>query len=154
MAVPGRPVPAGAPADLAQRELFAVDAYLRDFEASVDEVDPDAGRVALSRTAFYPGGGGQPHRRGCAGTRPAKAHSLAALAARRSPVWTADGRRSPVDLLFQTVAGRRRAGRAVPLRSASIGDCRPWPVACSLSACRPLHRSSRSAPSHSPSSSP
>lgn len=61
MAVPGRPVPAGAPADLAQRELFAVDAYLRDFEASVDDVDPDAGRVALSRTAFYPGGGGQPH---------------------------------------------------------------------------------------------
>lgn len=61
MAVPGRPAPVGAPADLAAHELFAVDAYLRDFEASVVEVDRDAGRVALSRTAFYPGGGGQPH---------------------------------------------------------------------------------------------
>jgi misacylated tRNA(Ala) deacylase len=61
MAVPGRPVPANAPPDLARRELFAVDAYLRDFEATVEAVDRDAGRVALSRTAFYPGGGGQPH---------------------------------------------------------------------------------------------
>ena len=61
MAVPGRPVPANAPPDLARRELFAVDAYLRDFEARVEAVDRDAGRVALSRTAFYPGGGGQPH---------------------------------------------------------------------------------------------
>jgi misacylated tRNA(Ala) deacylase len=61
MAVPGRSVPANAPADLARRELFAVDAYLRDFEATVEAVDRDAGRVALSRTAFYPGGGGQPH---------------------------------------------------------------------------------------------
>jgi misacylated tRNA(Ala) deacylase len=61
MAVPGRPVPAGAPPDLARHELFSVDAYLRDFEATVEAVDRDAGRVALSRTAFYPGGGGQPH---------------------------------------------------------------------------------------------
>ena len=61
MAVPGRPVPEGAPPELAHRELFAVDAYLREFEAVVEEVDPDASRVALSRTAFYPGGGGQPH---------------------------------------------------------------------------------------------
>jgi misacylated tRNA(Ala) deacylase len=61
MAVPGRHVPENAPPDLAQRELFAVDAYLRAFEATVEEVDREAGRVALSRTAFYPGGGGQPH---------------------------------------------------------------------------------------------
>jgi misacylated tRNA(Ala) deacylase len=27
----------------------------------VDEVDPDSGRIVLDRTAFYPGGGGQPH---------------------------------------------------------------------------------------------
>lgn len=42
-------------------ELFATDAYLRSFEAEVAAVDPDGGRVALRRTAFYPGGGGQPH---------------------------------------------------------------------------------------------
>lgn len=61
MAVPGRPTPEGAPAALAGTELFSVDAYLREFEARVEEVDADAHRVALSRTAFYPGGGGQPY---------------------------------------------------------------------------------------------
>jgi misacylated tRNA(Ala) deacylase len=61
MAVPGRQVPDNAPADLVETELFSVDAYLRDFEADVLEVDPDTHRVALRRTAFYPGGGGQPH---------------------------------------------------------------------------------------------
>src|SRR5690349_9333471 len=62
MAVPGRrDVPAGAPTALAETELFSVDAYLRDFESQVAEVDREAGRVALRRTAFYPGGGGQPH---------------------------------------------------------------------------------------------
>lgn len=61
MAVPGRRVPAGAPADLAGTELFAVDAYLRSFDAQVAEVDAEHRRVALRRTAFYPGGGGQPY---------------------------------------------------------------------------------------------
>ena len=41
-------------------ELYARDQYLRDFEARVVEVDEDDARIALSRTAFYPGGGGQP----------------------------------------------------------------------------------------------
>ena len=41
--------------------LYATDAYLRSFEAEVAEIDPDGHRVALNRTAFYPGGGGQPH---------------------------------------------------------------------------------------------
>jgi misacylated tRNA(Ala) deacylase len=59
--VPGRPVAAGAPEQLAQTELFSVDAYRRDFDATVTDVDPEQGRVALRRTAFYPGGGGQPH---------------------------------------------------------------------------------------------
>ena len=42
-------------------ELYATDAYRRDFEAAIVEVDREHGRVALDRTAFYPGGGGQPH---------------------------------------------------------------------------------------------
>jgi misacylated tRNA(Ala) deacylase len=50
-----------APAGLADTELFAVNAYLTDFEATVVEVDPVGGRVRLDRTAFYPTGGGQPH---------------------------------------------------------------------------------------------
>ncbi|MDE2765286.1 MAG: alanyl-tRNA editing protein [Chloroflexota bacterium] len=39
--------------------LFHTDAYLREFEASVAAVD--GATVALDRTAFFPGGGGQPH---------------------------------------------------------------------------------------------
>ncbi len=39
--------------------LYHTDAYLRDFTATVTAVEGNA--VALDRTAFYPGGGGQPH---------------------------------------------------------------------------------------------
>lgn len=59
MAVPGTKV-RHAPADLARSELFAVDAYLRAFDTTVVDVDREQGRVALARTAFFPGGGGQP----------------------------------------------------------------------------------------------
>jgi misacylated tRNA(Ala) deacylase len=41
--------------------LYSTDAYRRDFEAVVVAVDREQGRLALGRTAFYPGGGGQPH---------------------------------------------------------------------------------------------
>ena len=61
MAVPGRNIPEGAPPGLAETELFSVDAYVRTFEAAVEQVDRDQARVALRRTAFYPGGGGQPY---------------------------------------------------------------------------------------------
>ena len=56
MGVPGNPPPPG----LAETELFAVDAYRTEFDATVTDVDRDGGRVALARTAFYPIGGGQP----------------------------------------------------------------------------------------------
>ena len=61
MAVPGQRIPDNAPRGLAETELFAVDAYLRDFESAVAEIDAEQGRVALRRTAFFPGGGGQPY---------------------------------------------------------------------------------------------
>jgi misacylated tRNA(Ala) deacylase len=41
-------------------ELFSTDAYLRSFEAGVTKIDGEQRLVALDRTAFYPGGGGQP----------------------------------------------------------------------------------------------
>ena len=40
--------------------LCYTDAYLRETEATVVEVDADAHAVLLDRTVFYPGGGGQP----------------------------------------------------------------------------------------------
>ncbi len=42
--------------------LYASDAYLKEFEATVREVRD--GAVVLDRTAFYPGGGGQPYDAG------------------------------------------------------------------------------------------
>jgi misacylated tRNA(Ala) deacylase len=42
--------------------LFLSDAYLRDFEAHIEQASEH--RVILSRTAFYPGGGGQPNDSG------------------------------------------------------------------------------------------
>ncbi len=53
-------------------ELFLEDAYLRDFEARVIRL---AGReVVLSRTAFYPGGGGQPADKGSLSVGPIRAN--------------------------------------------------------------------------------
>jgi misacylated tRNA(Ala) deacylase len=42
--------------------LYQTDSYLREFDALVTAGEGQA--VALSRTAFYPGGGGQPHDTG------------------------------------------------------------------------------------------
>lgn len=44
--------------------LYLSDAYLKEFDATVVDVDADGRRVALDRTAFYPTGGGQPHDEG------------------------------------------------------------------------------------------
>ncbi len=52
-------------------ELFLTDSYLREFEARVAKL---AGReVILDRTAFYPGGGGQPPDKGALGIGPVRA---------------------------------------------------------------------------------
>ena len=40
--------------------LYQLDSYLREFTATVTAVDAEARVVYLDRTAFYPGGGGQP----------------------------------------------------------------------------------------------
>ena len=52
-------------------ELFLGDSYLREFEGKVVEL---SGReVILDRTAFYPGGGGQPPDKGALGIGPVRA---------------------------------------------------------------------------------
>ncbi len=40
--------------------LYQTDSYIQDFDAVVDTVLPEERAVILDRTAFYPGGGGQP----------------------------------------------------------------------------------------------
>ena len=52
-------------------ELFLTDSYVKEFEARVQKL---AGReVILNRTAFYPGGGGQPPDKGALGVGPVRA---------------------------------------------------------------------------------
>lgn len=41
--------------------LYQADSYVREFDATVIDLDPGEGAIALDRSAFYPGGGGQPH---------------------------------------------------------------------------------------------
>ncbi|MBV9578326.1 MAG: alanyl-tRNA editing protein [Chloroflexi bacterium] len=41
-------------------QLYSTDAYLRAFDAVVEDVTPEGGLI-LDRTTFYPTGGGQPH---------------------------------------------------------------------------------------------
>jgi misacylated tRNA(Ala) deacylase len=53
-------------------ELFLEDAYLKEFEAQV--VSLHGREVILDRTAFYPGGGGQPADRGVLGIGPVRAN--------------------------------------------------------------------------------
>ncbi len=44
--------------------LYQTDSYRKAFDATVSAVDPDANAIAFDQTAFYPGGGGQPHDTG------------------------------------------------------------------------------------------
>ena len=44
--------------------LYQTDSYLKEFDATVTAVDAEARTVVLDRTAFYPGGGGQPNDTG------------------------------------------------------------------------------------------
>jgi misacylated tRNA(Ala) deacylase len=52
-------------------ELFLTDSYTKEFEARV--VKLDGREVTLDRTAFYPGGGGQPPDKGSLGIGPIEA---------------------------------------------------------------------------------
>jgi misacylated tRNA(Ala) deacylase len=44
--------------------LCQKDSYLQEFDAIVTAVDPEIHAICLDQTAFYPGGGGQPHDTG------------------------------------------------------------------------------------------
>lgn len=44
--------------------IYQTDSYVKEFDATVTDVDKEQNGVYLDRTAFYPGGGGQPADRG------------------------------------------------------------------------------------------
>src|SRR5690242_6990155 len=71
--------------------IYHLDAYVKGFEARVVESGPDG--IALDRTAFFPGGGGQPHD---TGTLRWDGGSARVAAMKRGPVHVlADGDSAP-----------------------------------------------------------
>ena len=75
--------------------IYAVDSAVREFESAVLAVQED--EVALERTAFYPGGGGQPHDLGTLG------------AGERT--WPVVGMRKDGDLLWHRLEGAEPPAR-------------------------------------------
>ncbi|NHJ48317.1 MAG: alanyl-tRNA editing protein, partial [Asgard group archaeon] len=45
-------------------ELFLLDSYLKEFEAKVVKIENEGLHLYLDKTAFFPGGGGQPNDEG------------------------------------------------------------------------------------------
>lgn len=77
--------------------LYSTDAYLRAFEGEVLAVDAEQRRVALSRTAFYPGGGGQPPDTGVLGWGAGRV-PVTKTSAERGLVWHWIGPEAAADL--------------------------------------------------------
>lgn len=73
--------------------LYQTDSYLRQFDARVSAIDEEQHGVLLDRTAFYPGGGGQPHDLGVLATA-AKTYALTKIA--RGNVHVIEGDLPPV----------------------------------------------------------
>jgi misacylated tRNA(Ala) deacylase len=90
---------------VATEQLYQADAYVREFEGVV--VESRGGAVVLDRTAFYPGGGGQPH-------------DLGSL--------TADGRTAPVVRVYRDGAEivHQLDGDALPREGARVKGKIDW----------------------------
>ncbi len=75
--------------------LYQTDSYLREFDASIQAVDAETRAVQLDRTAFYPGGGGQPAD---GGTLSVGAVAYPLIRARKGPegIWHLLGGEAPL----------------------------------------------------------
>lgn len=100
--------------------LYQLDSYVKEFDAQVVAVDAAGGRVALDRTAFYPGGGGQPNDVGSlclkvfqAAETPEVAVPVTAVKKEASP--TGEG-----DLVWHTLGG------ALPQEGVALTGVIDW----------------------------
>jgi len=117
MGVPGEAT-RNAPPELAASELFAVDAYRQEFDSTVAEVDRDSGRIRLARTAFYPGGGGQPCDLGVI-LGPGGPLTVTAVKRDRGPIWhTVEGDLPDVGAEVQGVVDWDRRHRLMRTHTA------------------------------------
>jgi len=117
MGVPGEAT-RNVPPELAASELFAVDAYRHEFDSTVAEVDRDGGRIRLVRTAFYPGGGGQPCDLGTI-LGPGGPLTVTAVKRDRGPIWhTVEGDLPDVGAEVQGVVDWDRRHRLMRTHTA------------------------------------
>jgi misacylated tRNA(Ala) deacylase len=117
MGVPGEAT-RNAPPELAASELFAVDAYRHEFDSTVAEVDRDGGRIRLARTAFYPGGVGQPCDLGTI-LGPGGPLTVTAVKRDRGPIWhTVEGDLPDVGAEVQGVVDWDRRHRLMRTHTA------------------------------------
>ena len=117
MGVPGEAT-RNAPPELAASELFAVDAYRHEFDSTVAEVDRDGGRIRLARTAFYPGGGGQPCDLGTI-LGPGGPLTVTAVKRDRGPIWhTVEGDLPDVGAEVQGIVDWERRHRLMRTHTA------------------------------------
>jgi misacylated tRNA(Ala) deacylase len=80
--------------------IYHVDAYVKGFEARVTELTPEG--IALDRTAFFPGGGGQPHDVGTLKWEHRQARREARVVAmKRGPIHVVEGEPPPVGATVQ-----------------------------------------------------
>jgi misacylated tRNA(Ala) deacylase len=84
--------------------LHQTDAYLQRFDAVVVAVDTETRGIALDRTAFYPGGGGQPADTGVvsAGGRDL---SITGMVKRDGVIWHLAGGEEPLPEVGTAVSG-------------------------------------------------
>jgi misacylated tRNA(Ala) deacylase len=78
--------------------LYQRDSYLREFEARVTGQDAEQNGLYLDQTAFYPGGGGQPHD---LGQLIADGHTLPIKSIGRGNLHILEGELPPVGALVQ-----------------------------------------------------
>jgi misacylated tRNA(Ala) deacylase len=97
--------------------LYQTDSYLRDFQARVTEVDAAGQRVALDRSAFYPGGGGQPADTGVLTFDEA---TVAVTQVKKENAPSADGAPSGDAIVWHTVSG------ALPPVGAAVTGSLDW----------------------------
>jgi misacylated tRNA(Ala) deacylase len=85
--------------------LYHTDSYLKTFSATVSTVDEAGRAVLLDRTAFYPGGGGQPYD---TGTLTAGGIDIPVLRGRKAPegIWHVLGGEGALPGAGQAVQGQ------------------------------------------------
>ncbi len=85
--------------------LYQTDSYVKEFDAAVWEVDAVEQAVRLDRSAFYPGGGGQPCDTGTL-TSPGKAWQVTRVQKKGGEIWHRLEGPHPLPLPGTTVSGR------------------------------------------------